>query len=88
MTADSSDRAGTRTQDQRINLPQGDRCKIISVKPLRFRGRDVAAKLQPEGIRTDPDFDLITAAWPRLSADARGRVTALVRAELTPIPNP
>jgi len=77
-----NDRAGTRTQDQRINLPQIDLPKTDNPKGLRLHGEGLAHHL-PIGTNqadADPNLTAIIEAWPGLPEAVKAALVAMVKA--------
>ena len=77
-----NDRAGTRTQDQRINLPQDGFPKDQRRNPLRLHDESLAHHL-PTGLNqadADPNLADLVQAWPNLPPAAREAIMGMVKA--------
>jgi hypothetical protein len=83
-----NDRGGTRTHDQRINLPSASarahRCKS---KPDNEESPESSHKrilfdphLIHDTCKTDPDLAAVVVAWPNLPEAIRAGIVAMVRA--------
>ena len=76
----ASDRAGTRTQDQRTNLLQGGRPIALGSKQLRIHCAHVAACLPCDRRQTDPRLSTVVSAWSPPLEVVKAGIMAMVEA--------
>ena len=74
------DRAGTRTQDQRIKSPPIKIRNHQEEKDLRPDAKPVGPHLATDTCQTDPDLARIVDAWPALPEAVRDSILMLVKA--------